>query len=131
MGLGFINRVMQTTLVLAAMAFAFLAVYLNFNYAYSVLFGAFWGVLNLFGIKLIIVALVTKEKKNIILGLLVLFFKIPVLYGIGYLLLTWDYLMVSGLLWGFSSIFLVALLKALSGSLINSNKLANVEETKA
>ncbi len=131
MGLGFINRVMKTTLVFMALAFAFLAVYVNYNYAYSVLFGGIWGVLNLFGIKLVIVALVTKGKKNIILGLLVLFLKIPVLYGIGYYLLTWDYLVVSGLLWGFSSILLVAVLKALSSSLLNSNKIANAEEKKA
>jgi hypothetical protein len=131
MGLDFINRVMKTTLVFVALAFAFLAVYVNYNYAFSVLIGGVWSVLNLFAIKLVIVALVTKGKKNIILGLLVLFLKIPVLYGIGYYLLTWDYLVVSGLLWGFSSILLVAVLKALSSSLLKSNKIANAEETKA
>ena len=131
MGLSLIDRIMKTTLVLAAVAFPFLALYLSLNFAYSVLIGAIWGVLNLFAIKLVILALVKKEKKNIKWGLLILFLKIPVLYGIGYYLLTWEYLTITGLLWGFSSIFIVAVLKALSKSLLTENKIANAEETKA
>ncbi len=114
MDLKFIDRVIKATLFLAAVLFPFLALYIKMNFALSVLFGAVWGALNLLGIKIIITSLLPREKRNLILGLLVLFLKLPVLYVAGYFLITWHYLSAYGLLWGFSGIFIVAFLKALS-----------------
>ncbi len=113
MDLKFVDRVIKTTLVLAAVFFPFFALYINMSFALSVLFGAVWGALNLLGIKLIITNLMPGPSKNLVVGLLVLFLKLPVLYVIGYFLVTWHYLSVFGLLWGFSGIFIVALLKVL------------------
>jgi hypothetical protein len=111
--LKFVDRVIKTTLILAAVFFPFFALYIKMNFALSVLFGATWGALNLLGIKIIIVSLLPGPTKNQWLGFLVLFLKLPVLYVIGYFLVTWKYLSVYGLLWGFSGIFIVALLKVL------------------
>jgi hypothetical protein len=83
------------------------------NFALSILFGAVWGSLNLLAIKIIITSLLPGPTKNTVFGLLVLFLKLPILYFIGYLLVRWDYLSIYGLLWGFSGIFIVALLKVL------------------
>lgn len=113
MDLRFIDRVIKATLLLAAILFPFFALYIKMNFALSVLFGAVWGSLNLLAIKIIITSLLPGPAKNTVLGLLVLFLKLPILYFIGYLLVTWDYLSVYGLLWGFSGIFIVALLKVL------------------
>jgi hypothetical protein len=111
--LQFVDRVIRTTLILAAFLFPFLIVYAGVSFALGVLFGAVWGCLNLLAIRVIVVSLLTPHGRNRILAAVVLFVKIPVLYGAGYLLLTWDYLSAPGLVWGFSGILLVVVFKAL------------------
>ena len=113
MDLQFVDRVIKTTLILAAFLFPFLIVYASMSFALSVLFGAAWGCLNLLAIRIIVVSLLTPHGKNRMLALIVLFIKLPVLYGAGYLLLTWDYLSAAGLVWGFSGILIVIVSKAL------------------
>jgi hypothetical protein len=130
LGLEFIDRVIKTTLIFALFAAPFLILYLGFSFGISVLIGAIWGVLNLLAIKFVIVSLVKPGKRNLKFGLLVLFFKIPVLYGIGYFLLTWDYLSVGGRIWGFSGILIVSVLKGLSRSLLKMDKDLNPEENQ-
>lgn len=113
MDLKFIDRVIKATLVLAVIFFPLLSVYIGVNIGVSVLFGAIWGSLNLLAIKYLVVFLVPGPQRNTVLGIIILFVKLPVLYLIGYFLITWKYLSIPGLLWGFSAIFLVALLKVL------------------
>lgn len=131
MDLRFIDRVIKTTLILAAILFPFFAVYININFALAVLLGAFWGCLNLLAIRIIVVSLLTPHKKNLSLGLIILLVKLPVLYGIGYLLLTWSYLPVGGLLWGFSGILIVAVLKVLGRLYLGLDNKVKANETKA
>ena len=88
----------------------------------AVLLGAIWGSLNLLGIKLIIVSLLPGPNHNIILGLVVLFIKLPILYFLGYLLLVWKFLSIGGLIWGFSGIFIVTLFKVLARSYLGLDK---------
>jgi hypothetical protein len=126
----FVDRVIKTTLVLAAVLFPFFALYIRMSFALSVLFGAVWGSLNLWAIKMVVVSLSPGPKNSLIWGLIILFFKLPVLYFIGYLLVTWDYLYIGGLLWGFSGILIVALLKVL-GRLYLGLDNPKPEETKA
>ena len=116
MDLKFIDRIIKATLVLVAILFPFFALYIRMNFALSVLFGAIWGSLNLLALKIIVVSLLPTEKRNMILGLGVLFIKLPVLYIAGYFLVTWRYLSIGGLLWGFSGVFIVAFLKVLGRS---------------
>lgn len=113
MDLKFIDRVIRTTLILAAVLFPFFALYIKLNLALSILLGAIWGALNLWAIKIIITSMMPGQKKNTVTGLLVLLLKLPVLYALGYLLVTWSYLSVGGLLWGFSGILIVPLMKVL------------------
>ncbi len=114
MDLHFVDRVIKSTLLLAAFLFPFLILYAGMSFALSVLFGALWGCLNLLAIRIIVVSLLTPHRRNRILALAVLFVKLPVLYGAGYLLLTWDYLSAAGLVWGFSGILIVIVFKALA-----------------
>jgi hypothetical protein len=130
LGLEFVNRVIKTTIITALLAAPFLILYFGFSFGISVLIGAAWGVLNLVAIKYVIISLVKPGKRHLKLGLLILFFKIPVLYGIGYFLLTWDYLSVGGLLWGFSGILIVSVLKGLSRSILKLDNELNPEERK-
>jgi hypothetical protein len=119
--LKFIDRIIKATLILAVFLFPFFAFYIKMNFALAVLFGAVWGSLNLLAIKIIIVSLLPGPNRKLVLGLLVLFLKLPVLYAAGYFLVTWHYLSVYGLLWGFSGVFIVALLKVLSRSILGLN----------
>ncbi len=131
MDLNFVDRIIKATLIVAAILFPFLALYIAMNFALSVLFGAVWGCLNLLAIKIIIVSLLPGEKKNTTLGIIILFVKLPVLYGIGYLLVTWKYLSIYGLLWGFSGILIVALLKVLGRIYLGLDNRVKPEGSKA
>ena len=101
------------------------------NFGLSVLFGAIWGALNLLAIKFVITSLVTKQTRRPMIGVAILIFKIPVLYGVGYLLVTWDYLSVGGLLWGFSGILITSLFNALSRTILGLDNKVNAGESKA
>lgn len=134
MDLKFIDRIIKATLILAAVLFPFLAFYIKVNIALSVFLGAIWGSLNLLAIKIIIVSLMPGSGHNQTLGLIILLIKLPILYGIGYLLVTWKYLSIGGLLWGFSGIFIVALLKVLGRlylGLDDPRKKGNLPKDKA
>ena len=126
----FIDRIIKSTLAATAIFFPFLALYIGIDFALAVLFGAIWSCLNLWGIKIVVTSLISTGPRRLFLGLGVLFFKLPILYGAGYLLLRWQYLSVGGLLIGFSAIFVVALLKALSRSVLNLNKRVIAGESK-
>ncbi|MEE9552905.1 MAG: hypothetical protein V3W18_01305 [candidate division Zixibacteria bacterium] len=131
MNLKLVDRIIKSTLIAAAVLFPFLTFYTSINFGLSVLFGAIWGALNLFAIKFVITSLVTKQTRKPMIGAAVLIFKIPVLYGIGYLLVTWDYLSVGGLVWGFSGILITAFFNALSRSLLGLDNNVNAGKSKA
>ena len=131
MDLRFIDRVIRSTLILAAFLFPFFALYIGMNFALALLLGAFWGCLNLLAIRIIVVSLMTLYKKNVTLGLIILFVKLPVLYGIGYLLITWNYLSIGGLLWGFSGILIVMVLKVLGRMYLGLDNKVKTNETEA
>ena len=130
MDLRFIDRVIKSTLILAAILFPFFAIYISMNFALAVILGASWGCLNLLAIRFIVVSLLTPHRKNLSLGLIVLFVKLPVLYGIGYLLITWNYLPIGGLLWGFSGILIVMVLKVLGRLYLGLDNKVKANETK-
>lgn len=127
----FIDRIIKSTLIAAVVLFPFLALYMGIGFGLSVLFGAIWGCLNLLAIKIIIISLVTEKKRNVKLGVIVLILKLPVLYGLGYFLITRDYLSPAGLLWGFSGILITALLNALSRSILKLDDKVNAGSSNA
>lgn len=130
MDLKFVDRVIWATLVLAAILFPFFALYIGMSFALSVAFGAVWGALNLWAIKIVVVNLSPGAGRNMVLGLIILFLKLPVLYFLGYLLVTWKYLSIGGLLWGFSGIFIVALLKVLGRLYLGLDALPSHNKTR-
>lgn len=118
MSLDFINRIIRTSLVLAAVLFPFLAVYISIAFAIAYILSCIWACLNLFAIKFLIVRLITPEPKNKVLLAIFLLIKFPIIYFLGYLLVAWSYLPIYGLVWGFSSILAVSVLKVLSRQLL-------------
>ncbi len=131
MDLQFVDRVIKSTLILAAILFPFFALYISMNFALAVFLGASWGCLNLLALRIIVVSLLTPHKKNYILGLIILFVKLPVLYGIGYLLISWNYLPIGGLVWGFSGILIVMVLKALGRMYLGMDNKVKANKTEA
>jgi hypothetical protein len=118
MTLDFVNRIIKTSLILAAVLFPFLAIYISMPFAIAYLLGCLWACLNLFAIKFLIVQLITPEPKNKVLLAIFMLVKFPVIYFLGYLLVIWSYPPIYGLVWGFSSILAVSVLKVLSRHLL-------------
>jgi len=115
----FIDRVIKTSIVFSLLASIFLAVYIRISFAVSFMFGCLWGCANLFLLKILVIRLIVHEpRKNIKMIMAVLFVKFPILYLAGYLLVKWPYLSVYGLLWGFSAILIVTLLKITSRAIL-------------
>ncbi len=129
MGIEFINRVIKTSLVLAALGFLFVTVYYDFKFAAGILTGAVWGCLNLLFLTRLITEIFSpgkevRKSKVIIIALV----KFPLLYGFGYILLKINYFPAISLLSGFTLIFVVMFLKALGRWVLSldANKKAKV-----
>jgi hypothetical protein len=118
MSLDFVNRIIKTSLITSLVLFPFLAVYIRLPFAVAFVLGCFWGCLNLFAIRLLVVQLITPTSKNIGLILAFIFIKFPLIYFLGYLLVIWDYTPIFGLFWGFTSILIITVLKVLSRQLL-------------
>lgn len=127
MNLDFINRIIKTSLILAAVLFPFLAVYISMAFAIAYVLGCAWACLNLFAIKFLIVQLITPEPKNNVLLAIFILVKFPVIYFLGYLLVAWSYPPIYGLVWGFSSILAVSVLKVISRHLLELNSKPQVK----
>lgn len=121
MSLDFVDRIIKTSLVLAVILFPFLALYLHVAFGVAFVLGCIWGCLNLFAIRILVTQIITPKDKNILLIMALIFLKFPLIYFLGYLLVIWSYPPIFGLLWGFSSILIVTLLKTLSRHIMQLN----------
>ena len=121
MNLEFVNRIIKTSLILTGIVFPFLAIYLKVSFAVAYLLGCLWACLNLIAIKFLITQIITPNPKNKVFIILFMFIKFPVIYFLGYLLVVWSYPPIYGLLWGFSSILIVTLLKVVSRAILQKN----------
>lgn len=119
MNLNFVDRIIKTSIILSLLAFPFLAVYIKTSFAVAYLLGCLWGCLNLLAIRFLITQAISPNPKNNILIILLIFVKFPIIYFLGYLLVIWPYASIYGLLWGFSSIFIVTLLKVISRQMLH------------
>ena len=127
MNLDFINRIIKTSLILAAIVFPFLAIYLRVSFAVAFVLGCMWACLNLIAIRFLIAQIITPNPKNKVLIIIFIFVKFPLIYFLGYLLVIWNYPPINGLLWGFSSIFIVTLLKVVSRAILQKDSKLQVK----
>lgn len=109
----FIKRVVAMTAVLSAVAFLFLSVYYQFPFALAVLLGGLWSGLNFLALTFMVQQLLRPTPIDIPSALASIFVKLPLLYGAGFLLVSWNYLPKLGLVAGFSTLFAVIILKGL------------------
>lgn len=88
MGLEFIQQSIRMTLI-GSIAIGLVSIfYLGFPEGLGFILGALWGCANLWLIKNTLSSLITDESKNYLKIFALIGIKFPVLYGLGYLLLT-------------------------------------------
>jgi len=109
----FIKRVVVLSALLSAAAFLFLSVYYQFPFALAFLAGGFWSSLNFLALTFMVQQLLRPTPIDWTTALAAIFIKLPLLYGAGFLLITWDYLPKLGLVAGFSVVLAVIILKGL------------------
>ena len=109
----FIKRVVVLSALLSATAFLFLSVYYQFPFALAFLLGGLWSSLNLLALTFMVQQLLRPVPIDWPVALASIFIKLPLLYGAGFFLVTWDFLPKLGLVAGFSVVLAVIILKGL------------------
>ena len=113
MDISFISRTLRTTSVLALIFFVFGLAYLEVYKVISVLSGVIWGMLNLFFLTLLIKVTVRPEGPDKRSALILMLFKLPIIYLAGYFLISNSYFDIIYLMIGFSILFFVIVMKVL------------------
>ena len=109
----FIKRVTVLSAVLSVVSFLFLSVYYQFPFALAFLAGGLWSSLNFLALTFIVQQLLRPTPIDWPTAMASIFIKLPLLYGAGFLLITWNFLPKLGLAAGFSVVFSVIILKGL------------------
>ena len=108
----FIIRSLRTTVALALLGFILGAYYVSSAWGVGFALGALWSIANLYLIKVLIEKVITLEKRPTGPVVLMVLVKFPLLYGLGFLVLSWGWYDVLAPLFGFSLPFAVIVLKA-------------------
>ena len=121
MGLAFIDRSLRTFGVVLLIFLPFGLYYMGTYPALAVFSGGVWGLLNLIFISKLVRVSLRPEGADRGKTLLVALFKFPVLYAAGYFLIQVPKFEPLMLVIGFSSLFAVIILRALSRVIIPTN----------
>jgi hypothetical protein len=120
-GLEFLKRVRKTSIVTALILFLVIATYWNTESGAAWLLGCAWSLVNIYFIGLLVTAITSHQAKRRLRVLLIVLVKVPVLYALGFLLLTNGWLPVIALLAGFMWPLLVITLKILGRWLLGAD----------
>ena len=113
MGLDFPRRVRNTSLVVGFVLSCAIAVYWDVAAGTGWFLGLSWSLVNLYLIGLIVEAMLSKGPVRRLRIVVILLLKVPVLYAIGFLLLSSGWFPVVSLVAGFVWPLTVILLKVL------------------
>jgi hypothetical protein len=117
MGLEFLGRVRKTSVITALLLFWVVVVYWNAAAGVAWLLGCLWSLINIYFIGLLVRTMTSPGSKRLRLTLIFLV-KVPVLYAVGYVLLTKGRLPLVALLAGFMWPLLVITLKVLGRAVL-------------
>ncbi|UCH83593.1 MAG: hypothetical protein JSW50_14245 [Candidatus Latescibacterota bacterium] len=112
MGLEFLDRVRTAAIVSGVVVVLAASVYLGLPFAGAFALGCAWSLVNLYVIRVLVRLALFDPQKHQLQIAAVMFFKIPALYGIGFLLLWCGWFPAIGLLAGFGWPLLIVFLKA-------------------
>jgi len=111
-GLEFLDRVRSSAIVSGLIVSLIVLVYLGWPFAGAFALGCAWSLVNLYAIRVLVRLALFDPQEHQLQIAAVMFFKIPALYGIGFLLLWCGLFPATGLLAGFGWPLLIVLLKA-------------------
>lgn len=114
MELNLINSVLRMVLALALICLIFVSCVYDFKEGLGIFLGGIWGGANLFFIKQLMESILTLSPKNYLKIYSLFLIKFPLIYGIGYVLIKFDYFSPWSLLIGFSLLFAALFLKGLA-----------------
>ena len=122
MDLDFLRRVRTTSIITALVLFPFAAVYLGVSWGAGWLLGCAWSLINLAAIGFFVRELTTPDKRRRTHLIVIFMVKLPVLYGLGFVLLYIGWLPVTSLLAGFIWPLVVITLKMVGRMLLGLDK---------
>lgn len=131
MGLEFIDRIIRTSLIVAALVTLLIAAYYTIAFADGFFIGALWSCLNLKLLTALVVEATTQGQTKKLHLLTYALIKFPLLYLSGYLILRSGYFSIPGLMTGFSLIFVVGTLKALGRLILGMDTIKSKIEEKS
>jgi hypothetical protein len=114
LNLDFVERTIRTTCVLLLVLFAFGIYYFGIFDSLALLSGGIWSVINLGFLSTLVRAVVRPEGVNKLRAIGLAFIKFPLLYVAAYFLVTVTEFRPVLLVIGFSMVFVVIVLKAIS-----------------
>jgi len=128
---GFIGRTLKTTGVVGLLTLIFGSFYYGFNPALSVFTGIVWGMVNLYFLSLLIRTTLKPEGADKAAALVIVLIKFPLLYFVGYLLMTSSFFRPLLLVIGFTINLVVIVLKAAGRSLLKLDYIDENERQKS
>jgi len=128
---GFIGRTLKTTGVVGLLTLIFGSFYYGFNPALSVFTGIVWGMVNLYFLSLLIRTTLKPEGADKAAALVIVLIKFPLLYFVGYLLMTSSFFHPLLLVIGFTINLVVIVLKAAGRSLLKLDYIDENERQKS
>lgn len=112
MDLAFLARVRKMSIITGAVAAIVLGTYYGLGFGGGFALGLAWSLVNLHFLGNLIKNVITTEDKRTAHVVVAVVLKFPLLYALGFLLITRDWLSIGGLVAGFSWPFAVLVLKA-------------------
>ena len=110
--LDFVDRTLKTSGVVLLIALVFGMYYFGINPALAFFFGGVWGMVNLILIKRLVTFAVRPEGVDVPAVVILALVKFPLLYASGFFLLKIEQFETLHLVYGFSSVLAVMVLKA-------------------
>lgn len=108
-----IERSIKASIIVAVICIPFLPLYLGNTFTYGFIAGAAWNIVNVFLLFQLVTNLTTPAESKKGLGIIAGAIKFPLLYGIGYAVISYTNISLYGILAGFSLILVVFALKTL------------------
>lgn len=128
---GFIGRTLKTTGVVGLLILIFGSFYFGFNPALSVFTGIIWGMVNLYFLSALVRLTLRPEGAEKAAALVIILIKFPVLYFVGYLIMTSHFFNPLLLVAGFTINLLVIVLKAAGRTLLKLDFIDESERQKS
>ncbi|OGW42096.1 MAG: hypothetical protein A2132_05140 [Nitrospirae bacterium RBG_16_43_11] len=109
----FIKRSIRASAIVTVILAPFTFYYFGISTGWGFAAGAVWNIVNVYLLSQVVTNLITPHPSNKKLGAIAGVLKFPVLYGIGYVILSYTNPSVYGIMAGFTLILAIFLLKAI------------------